>query len=89
MFAFSLSSPSDLVTVSGWFHIIWNGTPRYGLVDDAGEWTDLLIDENVLSDLGGPLALNRRRVRITGRRPGGGPGMIQVITINPDERNVR
>lgn len=89
VFALTLVSPPDLVTVSGWFHIIWNGVPRYGLVDDEGEWTDLLIEERVLRDTGGPRVLNRKWVRITGRRPGTGARTIQVETINPEERDAR
>lgn len=88
-FAENLASRSDLVTMSGWFHIIWNGAPRYRLVDNEGEWTDLLIEEGVLRDMGGPLALNRQRVRVTGYRQEGRPRTIQVITIKPDERSVR
>ena len=62
--------------------------PHYMLVDDGGEWVDLLIDEQVLRDAGGPLGLNRKRVRLTGRRSEKTPGAIQVIAINPeDERD--
>lgn len=89
VFAKAMASPSDLVTMSGWFHIIWNGAPRYRLVDDEGEWADLLIDERVLRDVGRPRAMDRKRVRITGRRSGTGAKTIQVITINPDEGGER
>jgi hypothetical protein len=88
VFAGLPADPGTPLTVSGWFHIIWNGMPRYMLVDDGGEWVDLLIDEQVLRDAGGPLGLNRKRVRLTGRRSEKTPGAIQVIAINPeDERD--
>lgn len=83
MFPADVTAP---LTVSGWFHIIWNGVPHYMLVDDAGKWVHLLIDEQVLRDVGGPLGLNRKRVRVTGRRLEKTPEVIQVITINPEDK---
>jgi M6 family metalloprotease-like protein len=59
---------------SGTFHIIWKDSPRgprvapppvYFLVDGT-QWTQVLADDRMLAPLGGALALNRRRVRVTG-----------------------
>lgn len=89
VFAAVSASPSNVVTMSGWFHIIWNGVPHYGLVDDGGKWTELLIEERVLSDAGGPRTLNRRRVQITGHRVETGAEAVRVLTINPEERDAQ
>jgi hypothetical protein len=51
--------------------VIWNGAPRYVLIDDQGQWHALLLDET-LSE-GGLLAFNRQRVKITGERAGVSP----------------
>lgn len=51
---------------SGWFHVVWNAQPHYVLVDERGRWAELLVRESVLAPLGGPLAINRKRVRVTG-----------------------
>lgn len=79
----ALNHAHDPVTISGWFHIIWNGTLRYRLVDDKGESIDLLIDERVLRDAGGPLSLDRKRVQVIGLRPEKAPWAFHVTTINP------
>lgn len=82
MFPADVTAP---LTLSGWFHIIRNGVPRYMLVDDAGKWVQLLIDDQVLRDVGGPLGLNRKRVRVTGHRSEKTPEAIRVIAINLEE----
>jgi M6 family metalloprotease-like protein len=59
---------------SGWFHTQW-GDPRgsrgaaqvrHELVDDRGNATVLELDEGLLARLGGPLALDRRRITVDG-----------------------
>jgi hypothetical protein len=54
------------LTRTGWFHIIWNGEPRFILVDDKGQWTRLLLDEAMTRPFGGPLVFNRKRVKVVG-----------------------
>lgn len=68
-------------SLSGWFHVIWNGGPQYVLIDDQGRWTQLLLEEALTKRLGGPLTFNRKRVRIVGRRVSEPLGAIRVLSI--------
>ena len=72
-----------VVSLSGWLHIIWNGEPRFMLVDDQGVGVRLLIDDALLRTHGGPGALNQKRVTVTGERVGGQPETIRVLSIEP------
>lgn len=38
------------------------------LIDDQGRWTRLLLDKDLIRPFGGPLAFNRKRVKIVGER---------------------
>lgn len=67
--------------LSGRFHIIWNDRTRYFLADDQGRWTELLLDEEIVKPLGGPLVLNRRRVKIVGVPVASPPNAIRVLYI--------
>ena len=67
---------------TGWFHVVYVDPPRgqrvppplYGLVDAQGRWTSLLIDDATLRAAGGPRALDRRMVSISGAQiPGAAP----------------
>lgn len=69
------------VSLSGWFHVIWNGGAHYLLTDDNGRSTRLLLDEALTKSFGGPLALNRRRVKVTGEPVEGRPDTIRVLSI--------
>jgi len=66
-------------SLSGWFHTVWgdrppdageptasHGVARYGLVDHEGAWTDLTVDEETMSSLGGLLTFNRQPVVLGG-----------------------
>ena len=77
-------------SLSGWFHIIWADRPsgshpepatRYILIDDQGQWIRLLLEESLVKPLGGPLALNRKRVKIMGARVSESPGTVRVLSI--------
>lgn len=70
-----LVASSRQASLTGWFHVIWedpltdaDAEPaiRYVLIDDRGEWTDLVLDEDLVRPFGGPLAFNRKRVKIVG-----------------------
>ena len=74
---------------TGWFHVVYVDPPRgqrppaptYNLVDAQGRLTRLVVDEATLRAAGGPLALNRRRVSISGADLSGAapaPGMSAV-----------
>ena len=62
-------------TLSGWFTItVADELTEFGLVsettyaltEDSGERHELLIDIELLKTLGGPVALNRKRVTVVG-----------------------
>lgn len=67
---------------SGWFHVIWNGEPEYIIADDQSRSTRLLIAPELLRGVGGPLALNRKRVTIVGELLPGRPDTIRVLSIH-------
>jgi len=71
--------PEQPTSLSGWFHILWEDphsdsdqepTIKYLLIDDQGEWVELLLDGELVRPFGGPLALNRKRVTVVGRMVG-------------------
>lgn len=68
-------------SVVGLFHIIWNTLPRYFVADDAGVTRELLLDEQKTRALGGPLALNGKRVRVTGAADAARPELLRVDSI--------
>ena len=70
--------------LSGWFHVISNGEPRFMLIDDRGGWTEILLDEALARPVGGPRALNGKRVKILGERVQAASGIIRVLTIELD-----
>ncbi|HEX6616698.1 MAG TPA: kelch repeat-containing protein [Gemmatimonadales bacterium] len=74
---------------TGWFHIRW-GDPREGrgpaqvrheLVDERGQGTELVLDPSTLARVGGPLALNRKRVRVRGETVAGGRLQVESIEL--------
>ena len=73
--------PKQIVSLSGWFTVVWNDRTRYFLTDDQGRWTELLLDEEMAKPLGGPLAFNRKRVKIVGERVDRPSGVIRVVSI--------
>lgn len=81
--------PPQQVTVSGWFHVIWyDGPPgsgtggvTYWLDDDQGQSYRLLLDEKLIQPLGGALALNGQRVRVTAEPVATPPRALRVIAI--------
>jgi M6 family metalloprotease-like protein len=63
-------------SLSGWFHVIFGDAPSgsgvsaisgYVLIDDQGQATELLIDEQTLRAFGGVRAINHQAVRVTGQ----------------------
>ena len=71
--------------MSGWFHIIWNGEPRYFLADNQGRQTRLLLDDNTIRQVGGALRFNRKRVTVVGERMDAPPNAIGVVSIKLEE----
>ena len=81
---FALESGS--LELSGAFHVVWNGLTRYFLVDDAGNSRELLVDDELLRQSGGPVELNGKQVDVTGRTLPGPDQRIRVFSIEPPER---
>ncbi len=69
------------VSLSGWFTTIWNDKPHYFLTDDQGRLTELLLDAEMTKPFGGPLAFNRKRVKVVGERVSAPPGGVRVLSI--------
>ena len=91
LFITSLSGPTasaeHRVSLSGWLHIIWNGEPRFILIDDQGVATRVVIDEALTRAFGGPRGLNQKRVTITGERVGDPPEAVRVLSIELGTEN--
>ncbi len=73
---------------SGMFTIIWgdsrSGSPtmRYLLTEDNGQTTSLLMDEALAVPLGGILALDRRRITVSGLRQFSAAGNQAAIQVD-------
>ena len=84
------SAAEHRVSLSGWLHVIWNGEPRFMLIDDRGVATRLLIDEALIRAFGGltsgPQGLNRKRVTIAGERVSEMPEVVRVLSIELDRQ---
>ena len=78
------SASGHQMSLSGWLHVIWNGEPRFMLVNERGEGTRLVVDEILLRSLGGTAAVNGRRVTIVGERASETPGTVRVFSIELD-----
>ena len=71
-----------IVSLVGRLHIIWNGEPRFMLVDDQGLAIRLVIEEALTQPFGGPRALDQKRVRIMGERVAGAfAEVVRVVSI--------
>jgi hypothetical protein len=71
--------------LTGWFHIVWNGEPLWYLVEADGESVALLRDERLTEPYGGALALNGKRVRVTGEVISKTPLRVRPTSIRPEE----
>lgn len=79
------AAAAEELSLVGWFHIVWNGGPEFELVDDRGGTVRLLVDEQLVRPLGGPRALDRKRVRIVGQTVGGAVGTVRVLAIELEQ----
>ncbi len=95
-------APAQDATLTGWFSFIVADYPTesgltseitYTLTEDSGERHELLIDVELMRPLGGPVALNRKRVTVVGEwEPVGSDAIAQFwvhsIRLDPleDER---
>lgn len=81
------------VVLSGWFHVIWyDGPPdsgtggvTYWLDDDQGQSHRLLLDEKLLQPLGGAVAVDGQRVRVTAEQVTTPPEALRVLTIELEQ----
>ena len=78
-------------TLTGWFTFIVADYPSasglvsettYFLTEDSGERYELLIDGDLMRPLGGPVALNRKRVTVEGEREAVEPTAIQQFRVD-------
>lgn len=69
------------LTLSGWLHVIWNGEPRFVLIDDRGVAVRVLIDPDLARALGGARNLDRQRVVVNGEPVDGKPDVIRATAI--------
>jgi len=69
------------VQITGWLSLVRNGVTRYFIADDAGQIWEMQIDDELIRALGGPLAVDRQLVTITGEALSGPPALIRVVTI--------
>jgi hypothetical protein len=75
------ATPGGQVEITGWFTTVWNGEAYYSITDEQGQTTQLLLEEAVAKPLGGPLALDRKRVTILGEVVNGSPRIVRVISV--------
>ena len=75
--------------MTGLFHIIQNGEPRYFLADDQGRQTRLLLDDDTIRRVGGALRFNRKRVTVVGERMDAPPDAIRVVSIKLVEEDAQ
>jgi hypothetical protein len=69
------------LTLSGWLHVIWNGEPRFVLIDDRGIAVRVVIDPELARALGGVRSLDRQRVVIAGELVAGNADVIRATAI--------
>jgi M6 family metalloprotease-like protein len=89
----STSTSEPAVTLTGWLTVIWGdgepgsgySTKEYWLNQESGEVTVLLIDDKLISAAGGLLAVNGKRVTVSGplrlAAAGAGPTTLQVESL--------
>ena len=84
-------------TLTGWFTITVADYPTesgltseitYALTEDSGERHELLIDIELMKPLGGPVALNRKRVTVMGEWEQIDPDVPAHFRVNSIELNV-
>jgi len=87
------ASAEQTATLTGWLTVIWGdgepgsdySTMEYWLNQDSGEVTVLLIDDELISKAGGLLAINGKRVTVSGplrlAAAGAGPTTLQVESL--------
>ena len=75
------SPESNIITVIGVLTTVWNGGAHYSITDEEGKTFKLQLDEELTKPLGGPLAIDRQKVTITGELVSEDPPTILVLSI--------
>ena len=78
------SAANPAVVLVGTFHTFWGSEPTYLLTDDTGKAMTLLLDPELTRPLGGPQAIDQRRVRIVGHMVSDAEGVLRVTSIQLD-----
>ena len=75
--------------IEGVFTTVWGGPSgqRYFITDRKGVTTEILLDAAVARPVGGPLALDRRRVTVRGRMES--TGMLTATRVELGESECR
>jgi len=71
----------ETLTIRGWFTIVWNDQAHYFITDDEGNTRELLLEDSLVSALGGPLALDRKRVVITAEVLSDRPDILRAQSV--------
>lgn len=71
----------ETLEIRGWFTIVWNGEPHYYIANAEMGTSQIVLDEKLIAQMGGALALDRKEVIITGETISADPKVIQVLTI--------
>ena len=68
----------------GWIRFVWNDHPHFFLTDDGGQTVEILLDEQLTTPLGGPLALDRARVIVLAVVSSESPDALEALSIELD-----
>lgn len=77
----SVPEMDETLTIRGWFTIVWNDQAHYFITDDEGNTRELLLEDSLVSALGGPLALDRKRVVITAEVLSDRPDILRAQSV--------
>ena len=76
-----IAEADQRVSRSGVLNAVWNGEPRFILLDDEGHAIRLMINDALLKSLGGVQALVQKRITVAGKRVSQTPEVIEVLSI--------
>ena len=68
-------------TLQGWLSIVWNDEPHFFLTLDDGQTVEVLLDDQLIQPLGGPLALDRTRVIVLAVVAPDSPDVFEALSI--------
>lgn len=80
----AIPAAGELLTLRGWLSIVWNDQPHFFLTDDSGQTVEVLLDEQLTTPFGGPLALDRSRVVVQAVVTQQTPTLFQALSIESE-----